>query len=267
MYFTQGNKIGWFSGWGLMWISLGVISIALFIWRELTAKTPLLNIRVFQYTTFTFGIIVNCILTIGLYAGAFLLPIFMENALGSSSLTVGLAMLPGALLMIGASLLSGRLHGKIRPVYPLLGGAFLLVIATWAFSHLSLATSYTFIIGWMICRYIGLGFSSPNIMTLSMSAIPRESTGHASAITNWLRQVIASFAIGIFSSIYSVRTQSHLSELSSNGSVKAPLQETASVLAMNDTFIVACIVTVIAIPFILILSSRSKTSVPKVSKL
>jgi drug resistance transporter, EmrB/QacA subfamily len=267
MYFTQGNKIGWFSGWGLMWISLGVISISLFIWRELTAKEPLLNIRVFQYTTFTFGIIVNCILTIGLYAGAFLLPIFMENALGSSSLTVGLAMLPGALLMIGASLLSGRLHGKIRPVYPLLAGSFLLIIATWAFSHLSLATSYAFIIGWMICRYIGLGFSSPNIMTLSMSAIPRESTGHASAITNWLRQVIASFAIGIFSSIYSVRTQSHLAELSSTGSVKASLQETASVLAMNDTFIAACIVTVIAIPFILILSSRSKTSVPKVSKL
>ncbi|GLX69911.1 MFS transporter [Paenibacillus glycanilyticus] len=259
MYFTQGNKIGWFSGWGWTWISLGVISIAVFIWRELTATTPLLNLRVFQYATFTWGIIVNCILTIGLYAGAFLLPIYMENALGSSSLTVGLMMLPGALLMIVASLLSGRLHGKIRPEYPLLGGAFLLIIATWAFSRLSLTTSYAFIIGWMICRYVGLGFSSPNIMTLSMSAVPKESTGHASAITNWLRQVIASFAIGIFSSIYSVRTQSHLTELSAKGEVKTSLRETASVLAMNDTFIAACIVTVLAIPFIVILSSRSRS--------
>ncbi|CAM3313327.1 MDR family MFS transporter [Paenibacillus lupini] len=266
MYFTQGNKIGWGSGLGLMWISLGVISIAGFIWRELTAQSPLLNLRIFKYTTFTFGIIVNCIMTIGLYAGAFLLPIFMENALGSSSLTVGLAMLPGALLMICASLLSGRLHGKINPVYPLLGGVILLVIATLAFSHLSMTTSYTFIIGWMICRYVGLGFSSPNIMTLSMSAIPRESTGHASAITNWLRQVIASLAIGIFSTIYSVKTQSHLTQLSAGGSVKASLQEAASVLAMNDTFMVACIVTIVAIPFIFILSSRSKPAVPAVSK-
>ncbi|TCM96998.1 EmrB/QacA subfamily drug resistance transporter [Paenibacillus sp. BK033] len=260
MYFTQGNKIGWFSGWGILWITLGVVSMALFVWRELTAKAPLLNLRIFQYTTFTFGIVVNCILTIGLYAGAFLLPIYMENALGSSSLTVGLMMLPGALLMIGASLLSGRLHGKIRPEYPLLGGAFLLIIATWAFSRLSLTTSYAFIIGWMICRYVGLGFSSPNIMTLSMSAIPKESTGHASAITNWLRQVIASFAIGIFSSVYSVRTQTHFTELSSSGAVNTSLQETASVLAMNDTFIAACIVTVVAIPFILVLSSRSRSS-------
>ncbi|MCK9857784.1 MDR family MFS transporter [Paenibacillus sp. ATY16] len=262
MYFTQGNKIGWFSGWGILWMTLGVVSIALFIWREMTAKTPLLNLRVFRHTTFAFGIVVNCILTIGLYAGAFLLPIYMENALGSSSLTVGLMMLPGALLMIGASLLSGRLHGKIRPEYPLLGGAFLLIIATWAFSRLSLTTSYAFIIGWMICRYVGLGFSSPNIMTLSMSAIPKESTGHASAITNWLRQVIASFAIGIFSSVYSVRTQTHYAELnaSANGTVKTSLQATASVLAMNDTFIVACVVTVVAIPFIVVLSSRSRIS-------
>lgn len=255
IYFSQGNKIGWLSERGIFWLLSGLVSIMVFIWRELTAKTPLLNIRVFKYSAFTFGTVVNCLLNIGLYAGTFLVPIFMNNALGASSLSVGLVMFPGTVLMILTSLLCGRYYYKIQPVWLLLTGVMLLTIATWEFSHLSVTTTYTFIVCWLLFRYAGLGFATTSITSLSMNDIPKSDVGHASSILNWLRSVFASLAIGVFSSIYSARTQTHLSELS-NVSVKSTIQQSASVLAMNDTFLTATFIMIAAIPFIFLLKRR-----------
>lgn len=262
MYFSKGGESGWFAGPNLLWLALGVISILLFIWRELTAKQPLLNIRVFKNSAFTFGTVVSCIMNIGLYAGAFLVPLFMENTLGSTSLTVGIAMFPGTVLMIVASLMAGRLQDKVRPVWFLLTGIILLGIATWAFSHLQVTTTYLFIVCWMIFRYIGLGLASPSITILSMSTVTKQDIGYASAISNWLRSVVASLAIGVFSSVYSARTKFHLANLGASAAkgLKGSIQQTATVMGMNDTFVIATFIIIVAIPFVLILGSRHRSA-------
>ncbi|GGA30971.1 DHA2 family efflux MFS transporter permease subunit [Paenibacillus physcomitrellae] len=259
MYFTKGADLGWLSVPALSLLFFGVVGIAAFIWRELTAKEPLLNIRVFKYAKFSWGMVINCLISVGLYSSVFLVPIFMEEAQGESSFTAGMIMLPGALLMIIVTLIGGKLQEKIDSFWLVLFGGCLLSLATWEFSRLSMNSSIVYITFWMVIRYIGIGLAASPAMSISMSVIPRENAGHASTISNWLRQAMAALAIAIFSSILAARTQTHLLALSGEKTGEA-LKRFALVYATNDTFLVGTFVTIMAIPLSLLLKQKKSKS-------
>nr|WP_309100158.1 MDR family MFS transporter [Fredinandcohnia onubensis] len=252
LYVTTGYRLGWLSGGSIILLLLGIVGFAAFIWRELTVEEPLLNIRIFKYPKFAIGTIVNCLLAIGLYSSIFLLPLFMEEVQGISSSIVGLVMLPGALIMMIVSIITGKLYDKIESSWFIFVGTFLVSFATWEFSQLKMDTSVATITFWLIIRYFGLGLASSLVTTLSMSDIPAELVGHATSITNWLRQSVTALSITLFSLILTVRTQTHLTELNKDLSVEA-LQGIAFLFGTKDTFLVATIVLICAIPFSLLL--------------
>ncbi|WP_391208539.1 MDR family MFS transporter [Psychrobacillus sp. L4] len=255
LYFTEGSTLGWLSIPALVLFLVGIIGIAAFIWRELTVKEPLLNLRVFKYSRYTLGTILNCFISVGLYSTVFLLPLVMEEARGFSSLTVGIIMLPGALVMIVVTIISGKLQEKIEPFWFIITGVFLVTIATWGFSQLKMNSSASYILFLMMIRYIGLGLASSIVTSLSMSVIPTEHAGHASSISNWLKQAISALSIAIFSSILAIRTQTHASELNGKIAGKA-LKETAFLFATNDTFLFATIILAFSVPLSLFLKKR-----------
>ena len=57
----------------------------------------------------------------------------------------------------------------------------------------------------MCVRSFGMGFL--NLMTTNtcMAAVPAELSGHASALTNWVRQMMSALIVSIASTIISVR--------------------------------------------------------------
>ncbi len=213
MYFTKGPELGWLSIPALALFILGLVSIILFVWRELTANEPLLDLSVLKYPKFAIGTILNCLISIGLYSSVYLLPLFMEEAQGATSFMSGFVMFPGAIIMIVVTMLTGKLNDKLNPSWFVLGGSILLCVATWAFSQLKMDSSIAYIIGIMIVRYMGVGLATSPLTNISMSDIPTDKIGHATSISNWLRQAVAALSIAIFSSILAVRTQIHLADL------------------------------------------------------
>ncbi|MFS0823104.1 DHA2 family efflux MFS transporter permease subunit [Bacillus sp. 1P02SD] len=262
LYITNGYYLGWLSGTAIVLLLFGIVGFATFIWRELTVKEPLLNLRVFKHTKFAIGTIVNCLLAIGLYSSVYLIPLFMEEVQGISPSIVGLVMLPGALIMMLVSIITGKIHDKLDPSWFILVGTVLVSFATWEFSELKLDSSIASITFWMIVRYFGLGLATSPVTTLSMRDIPIELVGHATSITNWLRQAVTALSITIFSLILTIRTQTHLSELNRDTSEEA-IKETAFLFGTNDTFLIATIVLICAIPLSLLL----KTSTQKTQQL
>ncbi|MDR6550328.1 MFS family permease [Paenibacillus qinlingensis] len=93
--FGQGHSWGWGSDKIVGLFIVGSISLILFIVRELTASTPLLNIRVFRNGRYTLSIITN-ILTISLYAGTLLAPVFLQKVQSVTAMDTGLLLLPSS---------------------------------------------------------------------------------------------------------------------------------------------------------------------------
>ena len=111
----------------------------------------------------------------------------------------------------------------------------------------------------MIVRYIGVGLATSPIATISMSVIPPEQIGHATSISNWLRQAVSALSIAVFSSILAARTQTHLLELKGH-KIGEDLKQGAFLLASNDTFLVAFVTLVFSIPISFFMFSRKQNN-------
>ena len=91
---------------------IGVASIIVFAIRQLTLKHPLLNLHVFKYPFFTIGIIINVVNVMVVFAIVILLPMYLQNALGTTSFIASLVMLPGSILNCFLPILAGHIYDK-----------------------------------------------------------------------------------------------------------------------------------------------------------
>ena len=211
---SKGSDWGWTSEPTVLLLYLSVSSLALFVYIELTAKDPLLNLRVFKYTTFTMANLAIIVTTIGMYAGLFYLPLFLQTIRGIGAMQTGLLMMPGALVSAVMMPITGRLYDKIGPKILVGTGLLLLAVLTYTFHRLNLTTAYATITGWIMIRGMVIPLANMPAQTAAMAVIPTELVGRASAMTNIINRISSSFGIAVLTSILNRRTAMHAADMS-----------------------------------------------------
>lgn len=248
----QGHNWGWTSGRILGLFALGVITLFLFVWRELTAKSPLLDLRVFKNSRYTLNTIIANILTISLYSGTFLTPVFLQRVQDVSAMDTGLILLPASLAMALVMPIIGKLYNSVGPRILMLIGIVLLTVGTFMLSSLSLDVSHAYVVVWMTVRNLGIAFVMMPSSNAGMELVPRALSGHASAIMNWTRNVFGSFAIAIFTTMLASRTISHGMEITLSGDTPADLiGSKAFTYSVNDVYLLATYIAAVALPLAL----------------
>jgi EmrB/QacA subfamily drug resistance transporter len=237
--FSEGAAWGWSSFKVTGLIIFGLVFLGLFIFRELTTKSPMLNLRVFKYRTFTFSVIIGAIIYVALYSGTLLTPLFLQTIQGLSPMDSGLVLLPSSMLMALLMPIVGKIYEKVKPHYLVILGMLIIAIGTWRMGYLTLNTPKSYVTFWMAVRNIGISLSLMPTTNIGMSVVAKELSGYASAVNNWIRQAFASLSIAIFSSILGTRTIYHLKELSTSSLAENIVKNKASVLAVNDIYFLA----------------------------
>lgn len=261
--FSKGNAWGWTSWQTLGLLFVGVVILTYFIRRELSIKEPLLNLKVFQQKQFTYSLIINCIITIALYAGTFLIPIFLQDVQQSTPLNTALVLLPGSIVMAILSPIVGKLYSRIGPFWLILSGMVLLIISTWELSHITLSATHVYVASWMGLRSVGIALAFMPVTNAGMSAIPKEYSGHASSVTSWVRQATGALSIAIFSSLLAARALTHQKELSEGATAtSAFIKAQGMTFSVQDVFLVATFIGVVAIPLTFLLREGKKQSIP-----
>ncbi|SHF13614.1 drug resistance transporter, EmrB/QacA subfamily [Seinonella peptonophila] len=220
---SQAGTDGWTDPIVLSCIYAGLIAILIFIYQQLRAKNPILNFRIFKYDMFSLSTLISMIVTIAMFSGMFLLPIYLQNLRGFSPLESGLLMLPGAIVMGIMSPVSGYLFDKIGPRWLAVVGMAITTVTTWEFTHLTLDTSYNYILTINIIRSLGMSLLMMPIMTAGLNQLPREENSHGTAMSNTMRQVGGSIGISLFTTIFTIRTDFHLAHLKEQTNLFDPL--------------------------------------------
>ena len=86
---SEGREWGWGSGKTIGLFAVGMLFLAAFIVQELRTKNPLLNLRVFGNYRFSITLVANTIITISLYSGTLLVPLFCRTSKGRRRWTRG----------------------------------------------------------------------------------------------------------------------------------------------------------------------------------
>lgn len=245
----KGHDWGWGSWKILSLLGGGLLMLALFIWRELTAETPLLNLKVFKSGRFTLNMIIQSIITISLYSGTFLTPVFLQRIQHVSAMDTGLILLPASLVMALSMPIVGKLYSVVGPRWLLSVGIVLLTIGTLTQSWLSTDISHSYIIWWMIVRNLGIAMVVMPSSNAAMEQIAPELSGHASSISNWTRNVFGSFAIAIFTTLLASRSIVHGTDLATAGAQDGLyIQMMAFTMSVNDVYLIATFIAVAALP-------------------
>ena len=282
--FSEAGNKGWGSTEIVTMFIVGTVFIIFFILRELRMKAPMLNLEVLKYPTYTLTTIINMIVMMSLYGGMILLPLYLQNLRGFSALDSGLLLLPGALVMGALGPVAGKLLDTIG-IKPLaIFGIGIMTYATWELSKLNMDTTYLHIMWIYIVRSFGMAFIMMPIMTAGMNALPPRLISHGNAFVNTMRQLAGSIGTAILVTVMTTQQTNHLSAFGeeldkTNPVIQDHMRELAqqyggesaamklllehvnklaSVEGVNDAFIVATIISAIALILSLFLQGKKK---------
>jgi MFS family permease len=176
------------AGWGA--IALGLALLAAFILLQPRLEVPLLNTGLLvKNRVLAFALLVQCLLYCNAFGTVFLLSLYMQSVLGTSSHIAGEVLAVGTLLMAAIAPAAGTLADRTRPA---------LIVSTGVAIALAAATLATFlregssiVVVGLVLAIQGVGFaffSSPNI-AMVMNAVPRERSGLAAALSATARSL------------------------------------------------------------------------------
>jgi EmrB/QacA subfamily drug resistance transporter len=211
---SKGADWGWGDERTVMLFLVSFFTFVLFVYLELTAENPLLDLRAFKYASFTFANLTIVVSTIGMFAGLFFLPLFLQNIRGIGAMETGLLMLPGALVSGLMMPVVGRLFDRIGPRPLVIVGLLLMAFITFLYHNLNLATATVTVMLWTTLRGFVMPLAMMPAQTAAMADIPTELIGRASAITNIVSRISSSLGIAVLTSLLTSRQVFHSAHLS-----------------------------------------------------
>jgi len=183
---VNGNSAGWLSAQ-----TIGLLAVALaigggFVAWEARVPAPLVPLGIFRHRNLTTANAVGILWAAAMFALFFLSALYLQLVLGYSPLQVGLAYLPGNLLMMAFSLgLSAKLVMRYGFRVPLAAGLLLAAAALLWLARAPVDGSFVVdVLPAMLLFGVGGGLAFNPVLMASMSDVEPQDSGLASGITN-----------------------------------------------------------------------------------
>ncbi|EST53547.1 major facilitator transporter [Brevibacillus panacihumi W25] len=260
--FSEGGNWGWGAWQTLVFMGSGFMILYLFVRRESRTPEPLLHLSVFHNNRFMISVVLSCIINASLYAGVYLVPLFMQTIQQVSPLQTGLTLLPASAVMAVVMPIIGKMYNRVGAFWLTVIGMLIMAYSQWQMNLLSVEVSSGYIMLWMMVRNIGIAFTSAPLTNAGMEEIPEKLYGHASAVSNWTRSGVSALAIGLFTTLLAWRQAIHVDALPEHGvGASENLVKNAMTAGVNDVFLLSGMLIVVSLPLTLVL--RKKASVKK----
>jgi EmrB/QacA subfamily drug resistance transporter len=195
--FTSAGNYGWSHAATLISLTIGGVSLTIFIFRQLRLKHPMLEFRVFTFSIFPFAVAIGMISFMGLIGAETIIPLFMQNMREFSAFEAGLALLPGALISGIMSPIVGRIFDKVGARWLVMIGLTIMTAASFAFMTLSPSTTFTYITVLYGIRMFGLSMVMMPVATAALNQLPKRLIPHGAAMDNTMKMIAASVGTAI----------------------------------------------------------------------
>ena len=199
-------------GWGaartLAFLAGSLVLVALFVWREATARNPLVPLRIFASRTVTGANLIQVLTVPAMFGTFFLGALYLERVLGYTPLEIGLAFLPTTIVMGTCSLrYAERLITRYGARATLLPGMALIAAGLLWFTQAPVSGGYAaHMLPVMLLLGAGAGISFPALATLAMSGATPEDAGLASGLVNTTAQVGGALGLAVLATVSASRT-------------------------------------------------------------
>ena len=294
---TDGNASwntgGWTSPFIVSCFVTAVISLIVFFITELVIEHPLIDLSLFKDFNFSVANGILFIFGFGMFGSTFLLPLYLQLSLGYTAFQACSLFLPVGIIQAITAPISGFLSDKVDPRIPAGIGIVLLAFSLFINSSLSMYSEHHQIMLALYIRGFAMGLMFTPLNMTALSNVPKHKIGQASGLFNIIRQLGGSFGIAFMSTMLLRRTIYHMSTYSqmvnpqsdayravaqhltrfsmnavggnqtvsamrANALIASHISTQSFIRAVGDDFMVAAIITIVALGPILFLRTKKR---------
>jgi DHA2 family multidrug resistance protein len=212
----EGAKDDWFDDTGILWLTVvAVLGGAMFIWRQLTYRNPIVELRAFANRNFTIGVVMTAVSGASLFGGTFLLPQFLGRVRHYSASEVGTTMVVSGLSMFLTGPIAGRLVRKTDPRVPMFIG---FLLAGWGMYMAHAVTKdwgFWEFAGVQACRGVGVMIAMIATQQITMSTLPPHMVKNASGLVNLSRNTGGAVGLALLATSITQQTALYYDDLTS----------------------------------------------------
>src|SRR5579884_1954930 len=205
---VNGNSAGWTSAQTLGLLAASIAIVAAFVVWESRVSVPLMPLGIFRHRNLSVANAVGILWAAAMFALFFLSALYLQLVLHYSPLAVGLAFLPGNLIMMAFSLgLSAKLVMRFGFRKPLAFGLAVAALALVWLARVPVHGSFPVdILPSMILIGIGAGLAFNPVLMAAMSDVEAKDAGLASGIANTAFMMGGALGLAVLASAASART-------------------------------------------------------------
>lgn len=288
LFLDRGEQQDWFGSVEIqIEAALAFLGFYLYFVHWKFSARPFLDLGLFADRNFLASNIFIFVLGVVLFATMALLPPFLQNLMNYPVITTGLLLAPRGIGTLIAMMLVGRLMARGMDARLLsCVGMLLTAYSLWQMMHFSLDVPETLIVTTGIIQGLGLGLVFVPISTVAYSTLPMTARTEAAGIFSLMRNIGSSVGISIVMTLLSRNTQINHAEIAARltpfgdnaaqiGAMTAGTQQglamlngevtrQASAIAFLNDFWLMMVMTVVAIPLLLLLRPVKSLAAPAV---
>jgi len=213
-FLEEGEQDAWFSSGFITTLAvMAAVGLALFIYRELTTKSPAVDLRILRYRSLAAGSLYSGILGMGLYGALFAVPLFTQSVLGFTATQTGLLLAPGALASAIVMVILGKLSSKVDARILIACGAIGTTLVMNQLATITPQTGTDELFMPLIWRGAATVLMFLPLSLATLGSIPKEAISSGSGFYNLTRQLGGSIGIAVLSTLLAQREAFHKSVL------------------------------------------------------
>jgi EmrB/QacA subfamily drug resistance transporter len=199
---VEAPEAGWGSWQTIVLLVGAAAGLTVFVLHESRVPEPLVRLAVFRRRT-TVTALVLMLAGMGTVLSAFFFSsLYLQDVLGHSALRTGLEFLPGALLLVAAAHVGGRLVAGVGAKPVLAGGMALGGLGALLLSGVSADGSYVSdVLPGLLVLDAGIGLAASAIFITALAGVAEEEAGMVSGLTTTAHELGIALVLPVLSTI------------------------------------------------------------------
>lgn len=197
-----GEAWAWDSWQSLSLFGGAAALLAVFIIVETRVPEPVLDLKLFQNSTFSVMSLVGFLMGAGMFGAIVFIPWFIQGVVGVDPNRAGNVMTPMMMSMVISSILAGRLALKIPYRYQVSLGFLIIGTGFYLMTHWTVSTTLLQATLSSMVMGAGLGLLMPILTLAVQNAFPARQRGVVTSATTFFRSVGATVGVTVFGVIF-----------------------------------------------------------------
>lgn len=283
---SQGQREGWDSALIRTLFAIAGVFFVLFLVLEMRGKHPFVDLRLYRNARFVMASLAAFLFDSAFNGANFIVALMLQQAFHFTPAQAGLILAPGAIVMGMVGLGAGRMADLFEARVPICLGLFLQTVAMYALGHTTVAMGTAWLTFLVIVYRASFGCVYTPLTGIILNTLPPDRLSMGSGLDGIHRGFGSAFGIALGSMFVERRTAMHLfrhgeqHELHDVGVQETAqavtetlqeagrgqgetmtvildhLQEEVRIAAYQDTFLVLCGLTLLALPPVLLTRLR-----------